>query len=93
MHCKGGRKISISESTQKRLNDLSLKYWNAVDFNKDNLLNYIEFTYTLATLAVIDAKVFFEFDENGDNIIDIDDRESWVEFVQQRHRSNQPERI
>ena len=85
--------MDISKSTQKRLNDIGLKYWDAVDFNKDGLLNYNEFTYTVATLALIDTKVFFQLDENGDNIIDIDERESWVEFVQQRHRSNQPERI
>ena len=90
---KAAEKLGISESTQKRLNDIGLKYWDAVDFNKDGLLNYNEFTYTVATLALIDTKVFFQLDENGDNIIDIDERESWVEFVQQRHRSNQPERI
>ena len=87
---KAAEKLDISESTQRRLNDLGLKYWGAVDFNKDGLLDYNEFTYTIAMLAVIDTKLFFEFDENGDNIIDKNETQTWIEFVQQRHRSKKP---
>ena len=73
--------MGIPESTKKRLYDFGLKYWGAVDFNNDGQLNYDEFTYTVATLAVIDAKMFFLFDENGDSILDMEETISWSDYI------------
>ena len=74
--------FDMTESTRESFYNLGMKYWTTIDFDSDGVLNHNEFTYIMATLATVDAKIaFLAFDNNNDNILDFTEMKNFDRFV------------
>lgn len=63
-----GEWFGMAQAQQNFLYDFGAKYWDVVDQDGDDALNYDEFRYTLGGFAATDAGViiaFFDADKNG----------------------------
>lgn len=72
------------ESSQALLYNFGVKYWDTVDINDDNALEFDEFKYGMAAFAATDAGLIITaFDSNDDNIIEERELHYFFEFVEE----------